>query len=93
METEVFADDVTAVCDMAHHLQVHSALGMDDGFSGGEAGDVCDADLGAAVCGIREFREGFRGQTVQADDDQYARHQYLTDCCRYDRCDSLCGTA
>ena len=36
VQTAVSVVDVASVCDLADHFQVHTPVGMDDGFSGGK---------------------------------------------------------
>lgn len=57
MEAAISVNDVTAVCHLARDFQVYSAVGVDDGISGGEAGYLCYTDLGKAVCRVCEFHE------------------------------------
>ena len=46
METALAACDVSTICNLADYLQVHSAVGMDHGISGGKTGNVRTSDLG-----------------------------------------------
>ena len=46
METALAACDVSTICNLADYLQVHSAVGMDHGISGGKTGNVLTSDLG-----------------------------------------------
>ena len=46
VETALAACDVSTICNLADYLQVHSAVGMDHGISGGKTCDICTSDLG-----------------------------------------------
>ena len=46
METALAACDVSTICNLADYLQVHSAVGMDHGISGGKTCNVLTSDLG-----------------------------------------------
>ena len=52
VETEISSVDVGAFRNLAHYLQVHTLVGMDDGIPGGKAGHICTAGMGKGVCGI-----------------------------------------
>lgn len=52
VETAISADDVSAIFDLADYLQVHTAVGLDDGISGSEAEYIREIFLGKEVCWI-----------------------------------------
>lgn len=52
VEAKISSVDVSAFCDLAHYLQVHTFMGLDDGISGGKAGHICITGVGEEVCGI-----------------------------------------
>ena len=55
METALAAVDVSTICNLADHLQVHSTVGMDNGVSGGKACDVRTSDLGENLGWIQKL--------------------------------------
>lgn len=76
---EISSGHVRAIRDLADHIQVCPPVGLDDGISGREAGDVRAAGLGKAVCGAGQFCQSIYGPAVPADHDQYHRDQYPGD--------------
>lgn len=90
VETEISSVDVGAFRNLAHYLQVHTLVGLDDGIPGGEAGHLCAASVGKEVCRIRQLCEGVYRPFIPADDDQYHRDQYLRHCDWNDISDLVC---
>lgn len=52
METEISFAHVGAFRGLVDYLQVHPAVGLDHGVSGGKAGHVCVADMGKEICRV-----------------------------------------
>ena len=71
METALAACDVSTICNLADYLQVHSAVGMDHGISGGKTGNVCTSDLGENLGWISKFYRCIQRPSVYTDINQY----------------------
>lgn len=52
METALSFNDVTTLRRMGNCFQVYSALGMDNGISGGKTSNICDTYLEKNFCRI-----------------------------------------
>ena len=71
VETALAACDVSTICNLADYLQVHSAVGMDHGISGGKTCDICTSDLGENLGWISKFYRCIQRPSVHTDINQH----------------------
>ena len=64
VQTAVSVIDVAPVCHLADHFQVHSSVGMDDGFPGGEAKEPLKTHMGKTLCRAGKLYQGIWGPDV-----------------------------
>ncbi len=71
VETALAACDVSTICNLADYLQVHSAVGMNHGISGGKTCDICTSDLEENLGWISKFYRCIQRPSVHTDINQH----------------------